>query len=185
MYTSWLTCLMYLTLDKISFFVKEQNKALINQNFKCQVYKFLSEEKAALGEWINRYSLEGTCGNKGKIMSLINIWPVPHNINNWSVFYITTRGFPGVSLVKNLPASAGDTGDTSSIPGSERFPGGGSGNPLQVFLPEKSHGHRSLVGHHSSWGHKESDTAEHIHTLHYHYCISLHDTRKFCVNSHG
>ena len=31
-------------------------------------------------------------------------------------------------LVKNLPAHAGDTG---SMPGSERFPGEGNGNPLQ------------------------------------------------------
>ena len=33
--------------------------------------------------------------------------------------------------VKNPPANAGDTGDTGSIPGSGRFPGGGNGNPLQ------------------------------------------------------
>ena len=39
--------------------------------------------------------------------------------------------FPGGSAVKNLPASAGDTGDTGSIPGLGRFPGGGNGNPLQ------------------------------------------------------
>ena len=31
-------------------------------------------------------------------------------------------------MAKNLPASEGDT---SSIPGSERSPGGGNGNPLQ------------------------------------------------------
>ena len=31
-------------------------------------------------------------------------------------------------MVKNLPANAGDTG---SIPGAGRFPGGGYGNPLQ------------------------------------------------------
>ena len=34
-------------------------------------------------------------------------------------------------MVKDLPANAGDTGDASSIPGSERSPGGGNGNPLQ------------------------------------------------------
>ena len=34
-------------------------------------------------------------------------------------------------MVKNPPANAGDTGDTGSIPGSGRFPGGGNGNPLQ------------------------------------------------------
>ena len=41
------------------------------------------------------------------------------------------RGFPGGSVVKNPPANAGDTGDTSSIPGSGRSPGGVSGNLLQ------------------------------------------------------
>ena len=39
--------------------------------------------------------------------------------------------FPGSSVVKNLPANAGDTGEAGSIPGSGRFPGGGNGNPLQ------------------------------------------------------
>ena len=34
-------------------------------------------------------------------------------------------------MVKNPPASAGDTGDAGSIPGSGRSPGGGNGNPLQ------------------------------------------------------
>ena len=36
-----------------------------------------------------------------------------------------------VILVKNLPASAVDIRDAGSIPGSERFPGEGHGNPLQ------------------------------------------------------
>ena len=34
-------------------------------------------------------------------------------------------------MVKNPPANAGDVGDTDSIPGSGRSPGGGNGNPLQ------------------------------------------------------
>ena len=34
-------------------------------------------------------------------------------------------------MVKNLPASAGDTGDTGSVPGSGRSPGEGNGNVLQ------------------------------------------------------
>ena len=34
-------------------------------------------------------------------------------------------------VVKNLPASAGDTRDTGSIPGLGRSPGEGNGNPLQ------------------------------------------------------
>ena len=40
----------------------------------------------------------------------------------------TYWGFPGGSLVKNLPASAGYT---DSIPGLGRSPGEGNGNPLQ------------------------------------------------------
>ena len=35
------------------------------------------------------------------------------------VFYL---GFPGVAVLKNLPASAGGTGDSSSIPGSRDPP---------------------------------------------------------------
>ena len=40
-------------------------------------------------------------------------------------------GFPGGSVVKNLPANAGTAGDVGLIPGSGRAPGGGNGNPLQ------------------------------------------------------
>ena len=44
--------------------------------------------------------------------------------NEYSVF----PGFSSGSVVKNLPASTGDVG---SIPGLERSPGEGNGNPLQ------------------------------------------------------
>ena len=57
-------------------------------------------------------------------------------------------------MVKNLLANAGDTG---SIPGWGRLPGGGNGKPTPAFLPGKSHGQRSLAGC-SPWGGKESDT---------------------------
>ena len=40
-------------------------------------------------------------------------------------------GFPGGSMVKNLPANIGDAGDTRSVSGSGRAPGGGSSDPLQ------------------------------------------------------
>ena len=43
---------------------------------------------------------------------------------------MTRWGLPGDSVVKNLPANAGDVG---SIPGLGRSPGGGNGNPLQYF----------------------------------------------------
>ena len=53
--------------------------------------------------------------------------------------------------VKNLPASAEDAGDLSSITRSGRSPGGGNGNPLQHSCMEKSHGQRNQVGY-SPWG---------------------------------
>ena len=40
-------------------------------------------------------------------------------------------GFPGGSVVENLPDAAGDAGDMGSIPGLRRSLGGGNGNPLQ------------------------------------------------------
>ena len=40
-------------------------------------------------------------------------------------------GFPGGSVVGNLPANAGDLGDPGWIPGLGRSPGGGNANPLQ------------------------------------------------------
>ena len=39
-------------------------------------------------------------------------------------------GFPGGSVVKNLPANAGDAGDASLIPGLGRSSGEGNSNPL-------------------------------------------------------
>ena len=44
---------------------------------------------------------------------------------------ILTWGFPGGSVVKNLPANAGDTEDVGSIPGWGRFRGVGNSNLLQ------------------------------------------------------
>ena len=42
-------------------------------------------------------------------------------------------GFPGVSVVKNPPANAGDM---DLIPGSGRSPGEGNGNPLSILAWE-------------------------------------------------
>ena len=53
------------------------------------------------------------------------------------------RDFPGASVIKNLPANAGDSGDEVSIPGSGISPERGNGNPLQYSC----HGPRSLAGY--------------------------------------
>ena len=65
-------------------------------------------------------------------------------------------------VVKNMPADAGDVKDTSSVPGSERSPGGGNGNPLQYLawrIPwtEEPSGLQSM-------GSQESDVTEHTYT---------------------
>ena len=64
-----------------------------------------------------------------------------------------------VIVVKNPPANAGEIRDTGLIPGLERSPGGGHGNPLQYSCLENTHGQRSLAGY-SPWGHKELDVNE-------------------------
>ena len=47
-------------------------------------------------------------------------------------------------MVKDLPADAGNTGNSGSIPGSGKSPGEANGNLLQSG---KSHGQRSLAGY--------------------------------------
>ena len=46
-------------------------------------------------------------------------------------------GFPRSAVVKNLPTNAGDTRDLSLIPGSERSPGVGNGNPFQYTMGKR------------------------------------------------
>ena len=50
----------------------------------------------------------------------------------WNCFItiLINQGFPGGSVVQNLPANAGDVG---SIPRSARCPGEGNGSSLQDF----------------------------------------------------
>ena len=65
-------------------------------------------------------------------------------------------GFPGGTDGKE---SACNVRDLGSIPGLERSPGEGNGNPLQYSCRENPHGQRSLMGY-SPWGQKESDMTE-------------------------
>ena len=50
-------------------------------------------------------------------------------------------------MVKNLPAKAGDAGDSGLIPGLGMFPGGGNSNPLQYSCLKSSMDKRSLAGY--------------------------------------
>ena len=71
----------------------------------------------------------------------------------------TRWGFPGGSVVKYPPASTGDAGNESLIPGRRAW------QPAPVFLSGESHGRRGLVGY-SPWCCKESDTTEGLSTAH-------------------
>ena len=70
-------------------------------------------------------------------------------------------GFPGGTRVKDLPANAGDTRDTGSIPGSGKSPGVGNGNPLQYSCLENpmDRGAWQAIVH----GVAELDKAERLH----------------------
>ena len=68
-------------------------------------------------------------------------WPKFH-LFSWIklnlVLLTWLRGFPGSTMVKTLPANAGDEGDSGSIPGVGRSPGGGNGNPPQYCCLDNS-----------------------------------------------
>ena len=68
-------------------------------------------------------------------------------------------GFPSGSVGKESTCSSEDTGDAGLIPGSGKSSEGGKWQPAPVFLPEKSHGQRSLEGY-SPKGHIELDMTE-------------------------
>ena len=68
-----------------------------------------------------------------------------------NIHYIYTHkhiymGFPRQLLVKNLPDNTGDARNAGLIPESGRSSGGGKWQSAAVFLLEKFHGQRSLVG---------------------------------------
>ena len=58
-----------------------------------------------------------------------------------------------VPVVENQPASAEDVRGSGSIPGSQRSPGGGHGNPLQYSRLENPMDREAI-------GSQESDTTE-------------------------
>ena len=59
-------------------------------------------------------------------------------INLLSIYSVpgTVQGFPGGASGRESACNAGNPGDSSSIPGLGRFPGGGNGNPLQYSCLE-------------------------------------------------
>ena len=85
----------------------------------------------------------------------------PGNLSKTRELFLNSRaialGFPGSSVVKNLPANG-------SIPESGGSPGGGNGNPIQYSFLE------NLMDIRAWWAtvhgvRKESNTPEHSHTM--------------------
>ena len=75
--------------------------------------------------------------------------PISFNLRDiiLGICYAYVLGFPGGSVVKNLPVNAGDVG--SSLGWED--PLEKEWQPTPVFLPGKFHGQRRLVGY-SPWG---------------------------------
>ena len=73
------------------------------------------------------------------IFWMLSFKPTSKSLSN-TINYNLLRGLQGASqvvlVVKNLPAKAGDMSDAGLIPGSERSPGGGHGNPFQYSCLE-------------------------------------------------
>ena len=77
-------------------------------------------------------------------------------------------GFPDDTVVKKLPANAGDTGDARDTgdPWVVKIPGEGNGNPFQYSCLENSMD-RGAMGY-SPWGCTELDTTEHTRRVNAH-----------------
>ena len=78
-------------------------------------------------------------GSPGSIIVSHAVDPTKEESNNAG--YGTNWASLVAQMVKESTCNAGDLG---SIPGLERSPGEGHGNPLQYFCLENPHGQRSL-----------------------------------------
>ena len=90
-------------------------------------------------------------------------WPI-RCLSPW-YFYFLNNGliytdFLGGTIVKNLPAYAGDTRDNLWI---RKIPWNRKWQPVPLFLPGEFHEQRRLTSY-SPWGLKESNTTEQRHT---------------------
>ena len=68
----------------------------------------------------------------------LSLYPCLQSISFFLIVFLSMlrKGYPGVSVVKNLPTGARDARHTGLIPGSGRSPGEGNGNPLQYSCLE-------------------------------------------------
>ena len=82
-------------------------------------------------------------------------------LNIYKFRSLSQNGLPRGLTASRICFNARDTGDTGSIPGWGRSPGGGHGNPLQYSCLENPMDRGTWGwGGYSSWGRRESDTTE-------------------------
>ena len=105
-------------------------------------------------------------------IAALEIFMTPSLLRNLQFPSLYFMGFPGGSEGK---ASASNAGKPRFDPWAGKIPWRRKRQPTPVFLPEESHGRRSLVGY-SPRGHKESDTTE---WLHFHFLFILYHCVSF------
>ena len=90
-------------------------------------------------------------------------------------------GFPGDSVVKNLPEGR-NHGRCRFSPWVWKIPWRRAWQPIPVLMPGKSHGQRSLAGY-SPWGRKELDMIEQLsmHSMS-HWAKGKQGAMNQCVN---
>ena len=97
------------------------------------------------GRWGERCweILDGRLGIGKEVTETTCFWSRAVRRSLWGKYIwealLFLEGFSHGSVVKNLPANAGDAGDagdSGSIPGSGKSPGGGNGNPFQYSYLE-------------------------------------------------
>ena len=100
---------------------------------------YVKHGKIYLATEYSREDTEGPEPNPYQLVASIckPLSPIITSVTTYSSCSVQASilGFPGGSVVKNLPGNAGDVG---SIPGSGRSPGEGNGNPLQYSCLENS-----------------------------------------------
>jgi len=89
----------------------------------------------------------GYSKNPHTVIPCQNSW-----LSNWLLLTIR-KYFPGHTMVKHLPTSAGDSVDMGSIPGLGRSPREGNGNPLKYSCLGNLTDRGAMVGI-SPWSHK-------------------------------
>ena len=85
----------------------------------------------------------------------------------------STRGFPGGTSGKESTYKCRRRKRHVFVPWVWKISWRRAWQPTPVFLPGKSHGHRSLVDY-SPWGHKESDTTEVTENTHIYVRVCIY-----------